>query len=94
MNTDRRHVLALMGGALAAPMISFAQQPVRVARIGYLYAATPGGVFDARLQAFKDALRELGYVEGKNFQLEIRSGGGRLERMPALAAELVAAKVA
>jgi ABC-type uncharacterized transport system substrate-binding protein len=93
MNTDRRHVLALMSGALAAPMVSFAQQPVRLARIGYLYAATPGGVFDARLEAFKDALRELGYVEGKNYQLEIRSGAGRLERMPALAAELVAAKV-
>jgi putative tryptophan/tyrosine transport system substrate-binding protein len=45
------------------------------------------------LQAFRDGLRELGYVEGKNLQLEIRCGEGKLERMPSLAAELVQSKV-
>jgi putative tryptophan/tyrosine transport system substrate-binding protein len=45
------------------------------------------------LQAFRDGLRELGYVEGKNIQLEIRWGEGRLERLPSLAAELVALNV-
>ena len=46
-----------------------------------------------RLEAFRDALHELGYVEGKNLQLEIRWGNGEFERLPALAAELVKLKV-
>jgi putative ABC transport system substrate-binding protein len=49
--------------------------------------------FDVHLQAFRDGLRELGYVEGKNLQLEVRWGEGKLERLPALAAELVQSKV-
>ena len=46
-----------------------------------------------RLEAFRDALHELGYVEGKNVQLEVRWGNGEFERLPALAAELVQLKV-
>ena len=46
-----------------------------------------------RLEAFRDGLRELGYVEGKNLQLEVRWGEGNLERLPVLAAELVQLKV-
>ena len=46
-----------------------------------------------RLEAFRDALHELGYVEGKNVQLEVRWGNGEFERLPALAAELVQSKV-
>ena len=42
-----------------------------------------------RLEAFRDALHELGYVEGKNVQLEVRWGNGEFERLPKLAAELV-----
>ncbi len=91
MNTRRELVLALMAGALAAP-IAFAQQPARIARIGFLFPATQQ-LSDIQLQAFRDGLRELGYVEGKNYQLELRSGDGKLERLPALAAELVEAKV-
>src|SRR5947207_11465273 len=89
MNTRRRLVLALMAGALAAPLASFAQQPAKIARIGFLSPASPAGGQDTRLQAFRDGLRELGYVEGKNLQLEVRWGEGKLERLPTLAAELV-----
>jgi putative ABC transport system substrate-binding protein len=49
--------------------------------------------FDVLLQAFRVGLRELGYVEGKNIQVEVRWGEGKLERLPALAAELVQLKV-
>jgi len=93
MTTQRRFVLALIAGALAAPLASFAQQPARIARIGFLHSASPEGVGDVHLQAFRDGLRELGYVEGKNLQLELRWGEGKLERLPALAVELVVAKV-
>ena len=93
MTTQRRFVLALIAGALAVPLASFAQQPARIARIGFLHSASPEGVGDVHLQAFRDGLRELGYVEGKNLQLELRWGEGKLERLPALAAELVVAKV-
>jgi putative tryptophan/tyrosine transport system substrate-binding protein len=92
MNTRRRIVLAFMASALAAPLASFAQQPAKIARIGFLFAASSQGT-EPQLQAFRDGLRDLGYVEGKNFQLEVRWGEGKLERLPALAAELVQSKV-
>jgi len=82
-----------MAGALAAPLASFAQQPAKIARIGFLSPASAAGDWNIRLQAFRDGLRELGYVEGKNLQLEVRWGEGKLERLPALAAELVQLKV-
>jgi len=70
-----------------------AQQPVKVPRIGYLNASSPSANA-ARIEAFRQGLRELGYVEGKNIAIEWRSADGKLERLPALAAELVGLKVA
>src|ERR1700676_2641574 len=93
VNTLRRHVLVLVAGALAAPLASFAQQPTKIPRIGFLHPASPGGVPGMRLEAFRDALHELGYVEGKNVQFEVRWGNGEFERLPKLAAELVQLKV-
>ena len=93
MNALRRHILVLVAGALAAPLASFAQQPTKIPRIGFLHPAPPGGVPGMRLEAFRDALHELGYVEGTNVQLEVRWGNGEFERLPALAAELVQLKV-
>jgi putative ABC transport system substrate-binding protein len=93
MNTRRRFVLALMASPLAASLTSIAQQPTKVPRIGFLHPAPPGGIPGVRLEAFRGALHELGYVEGKNVQLEIRWGNGELERLPALAGELVQLKV-
>ena len=93
MNRRRRFVLALMAGVFSAPLASFAQQPARIARVGFLHPASPQGGWEMRLQVFRDGLRELGYVEGKNLQLEVRWGEGKLERLPTLAAELVQLKV-
>ena len=69
-----------------------AQQPTKVPRIGYLTATSPSAN-SARIEAFRQGLRELGYVEGKNIVIEWRSAEGKLDRLPALAAELVRLKV-
>src|SRR5678809_63074 len=65
-----------------------AQQPKKVPRIGYLTAASLSA-FAARTEAFRQGLRELGYVEGKNIVIEYRYGEGKRDRLPALASELV-----
>ena len=93
MNTRRRLVLALMAGLLAVPLASLAQQPTKIPRIGFLHPASAESIGGVHLQAFRDGLHDLGYVEGKNLQLEIRWGEGKLERLPVLAAELVQLKV-
>jgi len=69
-----------------------AQQPKKVPRIGFLMAVSPSTI-PARVEAFRQGLRELGYVEGKNIVIEWRSAEGKLDRLPALAAELVHLKV-
>ena len=69
-----------------------AQQPTKVPRIGYLAAGSPSAIA-ARTEAFRQGLRELGYVEGKNIVIEWRYAEGKLDRLPALAAELVRLKV-
>jgi putative tryptophan/tyrosine transport system substrate-binding protein len=69
-----------------------AQQPTKIPRIGYL--TTPFlSANAARIEAFRQGLRELGYVEGENIVIELRSAEGKLDRAPALAAELVRLKV-
>jgi len=82
-----RLLMMLALGLLTATLAAHAQPVGKVARIGILTpaaeASTP--VFDA----FRQGLRELGYVEGKNITLEFRFAAGRAERLPALAAELV-----
>ena len=69
-----------------------AQQPTKVPRIGYLAGVSPSTI-SARIEAFRQGLRELGYVEGKNIVIEWRYAEGKLDRLPALAAELVRLKV-
>jgi len=69
-----------------------AQQARKVPRIGYLTATSLSSNM-ARIDAFRQGLRELGYVEGKNILIEWRSGEGKLERQGELAAELVRLKV-
>jgi len=77
---------------LALSVPAEAQQPAKVPRIGYL-----GGGYSAanlpRLQAFRQGLREAGYIEGKNIVIEYRYAEGKRDRVPALAAELVRLKV-
>jgi ABC-type uncharacterized transport system substrate-binding protein len=77
---------------LAVPVIAEAQQPKKVARIGFL-AAVSHSANSARFEAFRQGLRELGYVEDKNIVIEWRYAEGKLDRLPALAAELVRLKV-
>ena len=68
-----------------------AQQPTKVPRIGYL-SGTSYSANSARVDAFKQGLRELGYVEGKTIIVEWRYAEGKLDRLPALATELVRLK--
>jgi putative ABC transport system substrate-binding protein len=70
-----------------------AQQPTKIPRIGYLTADSRSAHADVRAEAFREGLRELGYVEGKNIVIEWRQAEGKLDRLPALAAELVRLKV-
>src|SRR5712692_8307009 len=81
-------IIAVLGGSAIAD----AQQPTKVPRIGFL-GAPPLSAMAARIEAFRQGLRELGYVEGKNIVIEWRSAEGKSERVPALAAELVRLKV-
>jgi putative ABC transport system substrate-binding protein len=71
---------------------SEAQQPTKVPRIGFLGVPSPSAN-SARNEAFRQGLREHGYVEGKNIVMEWRFAEGKLDRVPALAAELVRLKV-
>jgi putative ABC transport system substrate-binding protein len=72
--------------------VAQAQQPAKIPRIGYLAASFLSPVSD-RTEAFRQGLRELGYMEGKNIVIEWRFAEGNLDRLPALAAELVRLKV-
>jgi ABC-type uncharacterized transport system substrate-binding protein len=73
---------------LVAAFTADAQQPKNITRIGYL-ATVSLSLNVARTDAFRQGLRELGYVEGKNLVIEWRSADGKLNRLPALATELV-----
>ncbi len=73
---------------LASVFPAEAQQPKKVPRIGFL-AAVSLSANSVRFEAFRQGLRELGYVEGKNIVIEWRYADGKLDRLPALAAELV-----
>src|SRR5512141_1434740 len=69
-----------------------AQQPTKVPRIGYLGGTSPAA-YAGRIEAFRQGLRELGYVEGKNLVIERRYAEGKPDRLGELAAELVRLKV-
>jgi ABC-type uncharacterized transport system substrate-binding protein len=69
-----------------------AQQPTKIPRIGFLNATSPSAIA-ARLETFRQGLRELGYVEWKNIVIEHRSAEGKTDRLPELAVELVRLKV-
>jgi putative ABC transport system substrate-binding protein len=90
---ERRALLAGAGAALARPFASGAQQPAsKRNRIGYLGTA-PATQHAADLAAFRKALQDLGYVEGKSYVVEYRSADGHNERYPKLAAELISLNV-
>ena len=92
MTTRRQSVFALGACALAVHAHCFAQAQDRIWRIGMLETVSRE-LNAANLDAFRQGLRELGYVEGRNLVIEYRSANGRSDRFPDLVAELVALKV-
>ena len=82
----RRKFITLVGGAATWPLAANAQQ--RVSRIGVLLVGGP-----EFMGPYREALRDIGYVEGRNIQFEVRSAQGQRDRLPELAAELVRSKV-
>jgi putative tryptophan/tyrosine transport system substrate-binding protein len=91
---DRRTFLgSLAGGLLAAPLAADAQQAGKVYRIGVLSPFSSSFVPGPSFEAFRQTLRELNYVEGRNIALEYRWADGRYDRLPGLAADLVRLRV-
>jgi putative tryptophan/tyrosine transport system substrate-binding protein len=90
--TKKIILLALRSLLLAPCSAVEAQQQTKIPRIGFLVARSPSANVD-RIEAFRQGLRELGYVEGKNIVIEWRYAEGKLDRLPALAAELRGLKV-
>jgi putative ABC transport system substrate-binding protein len=80
--------LALCALLLALSFPAEAQQAKKVFRIGFLYPNSPS-FYSARIDAFREGLRDLGYIEGQNITIEYRWAAGKMDRLPALAEELV-----
>jgi putative tryptophan/tyrosine transport system substrate-binding protein len=90
--TNKIILLALCSLLLALCSAVDAQQPTKIPRIGYLSTVSPA-VNATRIEALRQGLRELGYVEGKNILIEWRYAEGKVDRLPSLAAQLVHLKV-
>ena len=88
---DRRRFVTGLGLLLASPVVAHAQPVGKLPRVGYLFYGSPGPWRE--IDAFRDGLRELGYIEGHSIAVEYRFASGQVERYPELAAELVRLKV-
>src|SRR5258705_12700792 len=85
----RREFIILLGGALAGwPFSARAQQPAKIARVGFLGLVSASS-HARRIEALRSGLRDLGYIEGKNLLIEFRWAEGQYDRLPALVTELV-----
>jgi putative ABC transport system substrate-binding protein len=88
---DRRRFVTGLGLLLASPLVAQAQPAGKVPRVGFLFYGSPGP--SREVDAFRQGLRELSYIEGQNIAIEYRFASGQVERLPRLAAELVRLKV-
>ena len=88
----RRFISAVSLSLLGAPLAAQAQQAGKVRRIGYLDQGSAAGS-KPYFEAFREGLRDLGWVEGQNIAIEVRFAEGRTDQLPTLAAELVRLKV-
>ena len=89
----RREFIAGLGGAVAWPALARAQQPDRVARVGVMMAldeTDPEG--NTQLSGFMRGLADLGWTDGNNLRMDVRWGGGNVDRMRIFARELVATR--
>src|SRR5262245_24946254 len=93
MNKRRELLIALGASVLARASSASGQQPMKkAARIGYIFASTPTATAH-NLEAFRQGLQALGYVEGRNIILQVRYAESRAERLPGIARELIGLKV-
>jgi len=88
----KRTILWLLTTVLLTTDFADAQQPAKIPRIGWLTASSLSAQA-TRIEAFRQGLRELGYVEGKNIAIELRAADGKLDHVPALVAEILGLKV-
>ncbi len=91
MTTRRAFVGTLAAGLIAAPLVAQAQQAGKVYRVGFLWDSPV--VWPHALEAFRQGLRDLGWVEGQNIVIEYRWAEGRFDRLSALVEELIRLKV-
>ena len=89
---EKLFVLAVCALLFAPCLRTEAQQPMKVPRIGFLSPVSPSATALWH-QAFRQGLRDLGWIEGKNISIEYRYAEGKSDRLPALAADLVRLKV-
>jgi putative ABC transport system substrate-binding protein len=91
LKTARREFITILASSVTTwPLSLYAQQPSRRPRLGILIYSTPAR--DPNTKSFLDGMRDLGYVDGQNIDIEFRYAEGRPERLPELAADLVRLK--
>jgi putative tryptophan/tyrosine transport system substrate-binding protein len=88
----REFILALGSAAAAWPLVAHAQQPERMRRIGVLFGGPNDAEFRSKFAAFQQTLQQLGWVEGRNIEFDIRWGGNDADRVLQEARELVRVK--
>jgi putative tryptophan/tyrosine transport system substrate-binding protein len=91
MRVERRGFIVGSLGLLAAPLADQAQAAGKIPRVGFLFYGSPGPTRE--VDAFRQGLRELGYVDGQNITVEYRFASGQVERLPELATDLVRLKL-